>query len=107
LEPVDPLDLTKRMQKLWIVNRAHQPLSNQNVGMLFKDHGGVSAASLIEQAGVKAAKLGPVELSDRNANYVVVQPAARASDVLKLIDHVRERVSQRLGVDLETAIEVW
>jgi UDP-N-acetylmuramate dehydrogenase len=107
LEPVDSRDLTKRMQKLWIVNRAHQPLSNQNVGMLFKDHGGVSAASLIEQAGVKAAKVGPAELSDRNANFAVVQPAARAADVLKLIEHVRERVSQRLGVDLETAIEVW
>jgi UDP-N-acetylmuramate dehydrogenase len=107
LEPADALDVTKRMQKLWIVNRASQPLSNQNAGMIFKDHGGVSAASLMEQAGLRATRVGRAELSDRNANFVVVQPGAPAGDVQKLIEHVRERVAQRLGVDLETALEVW
>jgi UDP-N-acetylenolpyruvoylglucosamine reductase len=27
--------------------------------------------------------------------------------VLKLIDHVRETVLERLGIELETEIEIW
>jgi UDP-N-acetylmuramate dehydrogenase len=107
LEETDPQELTKRMQKLWIVNKAAQPLRNQNTAMLFKDHGGISAASLIDQAGVKNARVGKAELSDRNANFVVTETGATSRDVLQLIEHVRSRVAERLGVELETAIEIW
>jgi len=107
LEETDPQELTKRMQKLWIINKAAQPLRNQNNGMLFKDPGGISAASLIEQAGLKNARVGAVELSDRNANFVVSQSGVSSRDVLELIEHLRDKVAERLGVDLETAIDIW
>jgi len=107
LEPEDPQELTKRMQKLWIVNKAAQPLRDQNTAMVFKDPGGISAASLIEQAGLKGASVGSAELSDRNANFIVTRPDATSSDVLELIDQLRETVLERLGVELETAIDIW
>jgi UDP-N-acetylmuramate dehydrogenase len=107
LEQTDPQELTKKMQKLWIVNKAAQPLRDQTTVMMFKDPGGVSAASLIEQAGLEDSRIGAVELSDRNANYVVVEAGASARNVLDLIELLREGVSQRLGVELETAIDIW
>ncbi len=107
LEQADPLELTKRMQKLWIVNKAAQPLREQRTAILFKDPGGISAASLIDQAGLHGTRIGGVELSDRNANYVVVGANAVSRDVLGLIDYLREGVLQRLGVELQTAVDIW
>ncbi len=107
LESADPLELTKRMQKLWIVNKAAQPLRDQRAAMIFKDPGGISAASLIDQAGLHGTRAGGVELSDRNPNYAVAGSGASSRDVLGLIDFVREGVLQRLGVELETALDIW
>ena len=107
LEPADPLELTKRMQKLWIVNKAGQPLRDQRTAMIFKDPGGISAASLIDQAGLHGTRVGGVELSDRNANYAVAGANAVSRDVLGLIDYLREGVLQRLGVELQTAVDIW
>ena len=107
LEPGDPQELTKRMQKQWIVNKAAQPLQNEKTAMIFRDPGGISAASLIEQAGLRSARFGGAEVSDRNANYIVTQPEATSGDVLQLIEYLRERVDERLGVELQTAVDLW
>lgn len=107
LEPADSRELTKRMQKQWIVNKAAQPLQSERTAMVFRDPGGISAASLIEQAGLKAARFGGAEVSDRNANYIVAQPEATADDVLQLIQYLRERVEERMGVDIQPAIDIW
>ena len=106
-ERTDPRELTKRMQKLWIVNKAAQPLGDQRTAMIFKDPGGVSAASLIDQAGLHGTRVGGVELSDRNANFAVAGPNATSQDVLGLLDYLREGVLQRLGVELNTAVDIW
>jgi len=107
LEPGDPKDLTKRMQKLWIEKQATQPRSDQNTGCIFKNPGGVSAASLIEQAGLKGASMGEAEVSDRNANFIVAGGGAVSHDVIRLIDLIRNQVADRVGVELELAIEIW
>ncbi len=107
LEREDPQELTKRMQKNWIIKKANQPLGHQSTGCIFKNPRGLTAAMLIEQAGMKGANVGGAEVSDRHANFIVADPDATTRDVLKLIDQVRTAVAERLGVDLETEIEVW
>jgi UDP-N-acetylmuramate dehydrogenase len=107
LEPGDSRYLTKQMQQAWILTRAEQPLSNQKSGQIFKSPGGASAASLIEDAKLDTAKVGEAEISERNANFIVVGSKATSRDVLALIEHVRAGVAERMGVELELAIEVW
>jgi UDP-N-acetylmuramate dehydrogenase len=107
LEREDPQELTKRMQKQWIVKKANQPLGHQSAGCIFKNPRGMSAGMLIEQAGLKGARQGQAEVSDRHANFIVADPGATTADVLKLIERVRERVLDRLGIELETEIEIW
>jgi UDP-N-acetylmuramate dehydrogenase len=75
--------------------------------MIFKDPGGISAASLIDQAGLHGTRVGGVELCERNANYAVAGANANIRDVLGLIDYLREGVLQRLGVELDTAVDIW
>ena len=107
LEAAESDGLTKQMQKLWIVNKAHQPLPDQRTAMLFEDHGGMSAAKLIEEAGLQKSEVGGVSLSERNANYVIADSKATSRDVLELTDLLREGILQRLGIELELAVDVW
>jgi UDP-N-acetylmuramate dehydrogenase len=107
LEPTNTRELTQRMQKLWIVKKAEQPLSSQNAASVFANPSWASAASLIEQAGLKETRVGQAEISDRNANYIVVNPGASAKDVLRLVELMRTKVAEQLGVELELALEIW
>jgi UDP-N-acetylmuramate dehydrogenase len=99
--------IVKRIQKAWIQRKASQPLSFQAAGRIFKNPRGLSAATLITQAGLGGTRVGGAELSDRDANFIVAQAGATARDVLRLLDLVRSRVRERFGVELELEIAVW
>jgi UDP-N-acetylmuramate dehydrogenase len=107
LEQDDPEELTKRMQKQWIVKKASQPLGHQSAGCIFKNPRGMSAGMLIEQAGLKNTRYGQAEVSDRHANFIIADQGATSQDVLQLIELVRDRVQERLGIELETEIAIW
>ncbi|MEN0110193.1 MAG: UDP-N-acetylmuramate dehydrogenase [Planctomycetota bacterium] len=107
LDPADPAELTKRMQKQWIVSKASQPLSGERPGQVFRNPRGMSAGMLIDQAGLKGASVGAARVSDKHANFFLAGEGATAEDLLRLIDSVRERVEERMGVELEPAIEIW
>jgi UDP-N-acetylmuramate dehydrogenase len=107
LEEEDAQELTKRMQMQWIVKKAGQPLAHQSAGCIFKNPRGISAGMLIDQAGMKGTRVGGAEVSDRHANFIVVDRDATSNDVLQLIDLVRSRVAEQLGVELELEIEIW
>jgi UDP-N-acetylmuramate dehydrogenase len=107
LEKDDPTELTKRMQKQWIVKKANLPMAHENTGCIFKNPRGMSAGMLVDQCGLKGERVGGVEVSQRHANFFIAQPGATAREVLQLIDLVRNRVAERMGVELETQIEIW
>lgn len=107
LEEEDPVEVTKRMQKQWIVKKANLPMAHENTGCIFKNPRGMSAGMLIDQCGLKGEHIGNVEVSQRHANFFVAKPGATAKEILQLIDLVRNRVAERMGVELETEIEIW
>lgn len=107
LEPRDSAALTKHMQQIWILKRANQPAGDQGAGCIFKNPLGTTAASLIEEAGMTRARSGDAEISQRNANFIVCGPRAKARDVLELIEQVRSAVAEKTGTELEPAIEIW
>jgi len=107
LERDDPEELTRRMQKMWIVKQSEQPQAKRPVAWMFTDPRGMSAGELIEQAGLKGAGVGGAEVDNRHPNYVVASQGAASSDVVRLMELIENRVSERLGVQLERALEVW
>jgi UDP-N-acetylmuramate dehydrogenase len=107
LEPEDPDELTRRMQQQWIVKKAALPLAHQPSGCIFRNPRGMSAGMLIDQAGLKGTRVGGAEISERHGNFIVADEQASSQDVLRLIDLVRSRVAERMGVELETEIEIW
>ncbi len=102
----EPETLTRRMQKLWIVRRAAQPITEGSI-YVFKDHGVEPASGMIEQCGLKGTRVGDVEVSDRDANTFVLHAGATAADVVRLIDLVKSRVKEQLGIEIHSAVEIW
>ena len=107
-EQQDPEAVVRRMRRIWIVKKENQPYGHQSSGLIFKNIGpDLTAGTLIDQAGLKGARHGGAEVSDRHANFIIAHPGATASDVLLLIDQIRQRVWQRFGYELELQIQVW
>ena len=76
----------------------------RSAGSIFKNPPGDHAGRLIEQAGMKGFTVGGARILDRHANVIVTEPGARASDVLALMEQVRDEVDRRFGVLLEPEI---
>jgi UDP-N-acetylmuramate dehydrogenase len=107
LDEESPDFLTKRMQKQWIVERAEQPSGIRAVAMMFKDPLGMTAESLIEQAGGRDMRVGAASVYGPHANYVVAGAGCSSDDVRGLVERVRSAVRDKLGVELTPLIEVW
>jgi UDP-N-acetylmuramate dehydrogenase len=107
LDEESPVLLTKRMQKQWIVGRSEQPAGTRAVAMMFKDPLGTTADSLIVQAGARDIRVGGAAVHAPHANYVVAEANCTSDDVRSLVEQVRSRVRDTLGVELTPQIEVW
>lgn len=105
-EKEEPVELTKRMQKLWIVRRAAHPVADNSI-YAFKDHGVEAASDILDQCGLKGSRVGEVEISDRDPNTIIASRDAKAADVIQLIENARNAVMDRLGIEIESAVEVW
>jgi UDP-N-acetylmuramate dehydrogenase len=87
--------------------RSSQPLNQKSAGCIFKNPPGGSAGRMIDELGLKGHRVGDAMVSDRHANFFVNTANASCSDMLKLIDDVRERVRAANGVELENEVIVW
>ena len=107
LQPDSPDAIADRLRKIWITKKASQPLSSQTAGCVFKNPRGQRAGQLIEQSGLKGTRIGGAEINDRHANFIVTHEGASTSDVLRLMDLVRSKVSDQFGVHLEPEVKIW
>jgi UDP-N-acetylmuramate dehydrogenase len=87
--------------------RASQPLNQKSAGCIFKNPPGASAGKMIDELKLKGYRVGDAMVSDRHANFFVNAGQASCSDMLKLIDDVRERVRAAYGMELENEVIVW
>lgn len=102
-----PAKLKELQAKLFRWRKAGTPFDQACAGSTFKNPGGnKTAGMLIDEAGLKGFRMGPVQVSPQHANYFVNAGTASAADVLKLIDHVKRTVAKKTGVELELEIKV-
>ena len=70
-------------------------------------HGGVEQVrdpALVDRAGLKGAASGGAVVSPLHANFIVVAPGSRATDVRTLIERCRDAVATASGVYLDDEI---
>ncbi len=107
LERSDPEAVGRRMETALHQKRNRQPLSEATAGCVFRNPGGNSAGGLIEAAGFKDAQEGGAAVSGKHANFITNTGGARAEDVRRLIDRIREGVHTAFGINLTLEVKLW
>jgi len=79
--------------------RANQP-GGSNAGSVFTNPEGDSAGRLVEAAGCKGLRMGTAAVSTKHANFIQADPGGSATDVHRLMEHVRRAVHRHSGTDL-------
>ncbi|SHK14859.1 UDP-N-acetylmuramate dehydrogenase [Alicyclobacillus tolerans] len=102
----DKEEISQRIKKWSQKRAATQPLSQPNCGSVFRNPEGDYSARLLEAAGLKGLRHHDAQISEKHANFIVNLGSARAVDVLWLIDHAKETVAKRYGIQLETEVRI-
>jgi UDP-N-acetylmuramate dehydrogenase len=84
--------------------RKTQPLTVPNAGSIFRNPPDASAGQLIESLGLKGYRVGGARVSEVHANFIVNEDSATAADVIAIIMHIRERVKEEYGTELQPEI---
>ncbi len=105
LAPGDPGELKARIKEFRTQRMDGSP-NRPSCGSTFKRPPGDFPGRVIEAAGLKGTRVGQVEVSPVHANYFVNLGGATAQEALELMALVREKVRERLGVELEPEVRI-
>lgn len=83
-----------------------QPLNFPSAGSTFKRPEGYFAGKLIMDAGLRGYSVGGAQVSEKHCGFVVNKGGATASDVVKLMNDVRDKVMEEFGVELEPEVKM-
>ena len=81
-----------------------QPIG-RTCGSVFTNPPSDYAGRLIESAGLKGARIGGAQVSEKHANFIVASENAAAQDVYLLINEIKEKVYREFGVQLKEEVE--
>ena len=102
--PGDGARIRARMHGIKAEREASQPLRVATGGSTFKNPEADKAWRLIDAAGCRGLRIGQAMVSDKHCNFLVNLGGARASDIERLGERVRERVQAATGVLLDWEI---
>jgi UDP-N-acetylmuramate dehydrogenase len=105
LKSGEPGELKARIKEFRIQRMNGSP-NRPSCGSTFKRPEGDYPGRVIEEADLKGTRVGQIEVSPIHANYFVNHGSGTARDALELIEHVRETVFKRLGIELELEVKI-
>lgn len=102
----DDMEVIKeKMDTLMNCRIEKQPLQYPNAGSVFKRYPGYYTSKLIEESGLKGFSCGGAQVSEKHAGFIINTGEATASDVLKLIDTIKERIYKLYNIKIECEIK--
>lgn len=110
LRPEDPRILKEGVARHLRWRKEGTPFTEPCCGSVFRNPlapgQARTAGQLIEAAGLKGFTVGGAQVSPKHANYIVNRGGAKASDVLAVIEAVRERVLKQFGIELALEVKI-
>ncbi len=105
----DPVKLKGTATRLKQAKAASQPLALPSAGCVFKNPTPqLPAGRLIQELGLKGARVGQAEVSTVHANFIVnPNRTATCAEVEQLIHRIRECAWRERGVVLNMEVETW
>lgn len=99
--------IQRTMDDLYERRKSKQPLELPSAGSVFKRPPGHFAGSLIESCGLKGRRVGGAMVSEKHAGFIVNVGGATCSDVVGLINIIKETVFSQTGVTLECEVKIF
>ena len=115
-ETGDPAALAARMATQLAKRDETQPTKELSAGSTFRNPAGFSSTGraddvhdlkawkVIEDAGLRGARLGGAQMSEKHSNFMINAGGATAADLEGLGELVRKRVFKNSGIELEWEI---
>ena len=115
-KPGDPASLEARMADQIAKRDASQPTKDRSAGSTFRNPVGYSSTGkaddsqdlkawkVIDNAGMRGAKLGGAQMSPMHSNFLINTGGATATDLENLGELVRKKVYAATGITLEWEI---
>ncbi|WP_375228151.1 UDP-N-acetylmuramate dehydrogenase [Roseobacter sp. S98] len=112
----DPEELHARMEEQLAKRDATQPTKDRSAGSTFRNPAGFSSTGrdddvhdlkawkVIDEAGLRGARLGGAQMSEKHPNFLINAGGATAADLEGLGEEVRKKVYAKSGITLEWEI---
>jgi len=104
-EQGDPKVILDKTKDFTERRTSKQPLTLASAGSMFKRPVGYYAGKLIDDSGLRGARIGDAQISEKHCGFVVNRGKATCKQVLDLIEMVRKVVMDKFGVMLETEVK--
>jgi UDP-N-acetylmuramate dehydrogenase len=101
-----PTVVAKKISEVLERRKDTQPVDIPNCGSVFVNPPGHKAWQIIEKLGLRGARRGAAQISEKHANFIVNHGNARASDVLALIQMVIEQAQTELGITMVPEVKM-
>ena len=115
-EKSDPGALEARMAEQIAKRDASQPTKERSAGSTFRNPAGFSSTGkdddvhdlkawkVIDEAGMRGARRGGAQMSEKHSNFLINVGGATAAELEGLGEEVRKRVYEHAGIELEWEI---
>ena len=100
LKPGKKEDIENIMNERRLQRRNTQPLTLPSAGSVFRNPEGMYAGKLIEDMGLKGFTVGKAMVSEKHANFIVNMGNAKASDIKKIIDIIKQKALTKYNLRL-------
>jgi len=98
---------TKDKIKRYMENRSRsQPINFKSMGSVFKNNPLIPAWQVIDALGLRGFQMGDAKISDKHTNFILNIGAAKASDVMNLIELIEARANLELGIKMVPEITI-
>jgi UDP-N-acetylenolpyruvoylglucosamine reductase len=99
-------EVVEKRMKTFSQKRWDSQPAAPSAGCIFKNPGTIPAGKLIDELGLKGARIGGAAVSMEHGNFIINEGTATARDVLELIEVLRQKAKAERGIDLETEVEI-
>ena len=103
--PAPAESIREKMMESHLKRRSEQPKA-ASAGCMFKNPESIGAGQLIDELGLKGRAVGKAQVSDEHGNFIVNRGKATASEVLELIERIKEEARRARGIELETEVQI-
>jgi UDP-N-acetylenolpyruvoylglucosamine reductase len=101
-----PREEIEARMKIYNEKRWSSQPAAPSAGCMFKNPTTIPAGKLIDELGLKGARVGGAVVSQEHGNFIVNDGNASARDVLELIALLLAKAKAARGIELQTEVEI-